>query len=293
MDHPLNQLEDCIFDYLASHANKLVPIEDIYFDITRTEGHRCSQLVSRHDAKEYFISKCYTLDRNYKNIRKLFKGTHLYLVFDQDKRYENTKYDESIFRDVPISNNNYSNWNVDPGNVVDYMFDYTSFGDYNRSYFANLFDQRDTILHILVKNNNTEKLQEILKYNDVDIDCENWKGQTPMDVATETQNTVIVSMLMQYKYDYTIKKLEKDVKYLEKELVKEKVLENEYQKTIDATGKHFNMMNKLESSRPPSQRTLYVDKPMNDYTRWTMYMGQMIQLYCFMYVMYYLYRLFY
>ena len=203
MDHPVAKLDDCIFDYLVSHANQMRSIDEIFYDISGATGHRCSKLISTPNARRIFTTKCYTLDRHFKNVRKLFRGDQLYLIFDQDRRFDNAEYDESVFNDLPI-NPKYS-WDIGSTNVVDDMFGDIHYDDYTGSYFSNRFDGKDTILHILVRNGNLDRLADLLKHYNLDVECKNWKGQTPFELAVDLRNVTAASMLCKYKYDPIIK----------------------------------------------------------------------------------------
>jgi len=267
MDHPIAKLDECIFDYLVSHANQMKSIDEIFYDISGTSGHRCSKLISTPNARQIFTTKCYTLDRHFKNVRKLFRGDQLYLIFDQDRRFDNIDYDESVFKDVPI-NPTYS-WDIGSTSVIDYMFSDMHYNDYTGSYFTTRFDGVDTILHILVRNNGTDRLADLLEHYSLDIECKNWKGQTPFELAVDLRNVTAASMLCKYKYALIINKLQA-------ELSKERALREEYQKTIDTTGKHFNLMSKLEAT-PQPQKIMYIDTPLSTYNKYSLRLGYMVQ----------------
>ena len=68
MDHSIDNLNDCIFDYLLSNIDKPKSFDEIYDAISGTTGHRCSEL-SRYNSKKkygsYFLSLCYNLNDNY------------------------------------------------------------------------------------------------------------------------------------------------------------------------------------------------------------------------------------
>ena len=271
MDHTVAKLDECIFDYLASHANQMKSMDDIWGDITSSKGHRCSQLASQPNRTRLFIAKCYSMDRDYKNVRKLFRGNKLYLIFDTDNRYET--YDESIFKDVPL---NPSIWDIDAGHAVDYLFDGTDIDDYAGPYMTNKFNGQETILHILVRRNDVERLKQLLKHPNIEIDCKNMNGQTPYDLAQNLGFSTIASMLTNYKYDAVIRKLEAD-------LNKERTLRTEYQKTIDMTGRHMDLMNKLEAKPAPTQKIVYLDTPLSDFSRYSLYIGYLAEIWTLLY----------
>jgi ankyrin repeat protein len=157
------------------------------------------------------------------------------------------------------------------------MFNNIHYNDYTGSYFSNRFDGKDTILHILVRNNNIERLDDLLKHYRLDIECKNWKGQTPFELAVDLRNVTAASMLCRYKYDHIINKLQS-------ELSKERALREEYQKTIDTTGKHFNLMSKLESTQQP-QKVVYLDTPLSTFNQYTLYIGYFMEFSMLIYIM--------
>lgn len=91
MDHTIDNLHQCIFDYLITRENVHVSVQEIFFHITQPFGHRCSAL-KKDNLQHYnkFLSICYNMHINYKNIRKYFKYDTCYLV------YSINKYDQLV-----------------------------------------------------------------------------------------------------------------------------------------------------------------------------------------------------
>ena len=90
---------------------------------------------------------------------------------------------------------------------------------------------------------------------------------------------------MKYQHETSIHKLKNELK-------SEKQLRSEYQKTIDVTGKNFNMMNTLETTQP-THKVVYRDRPMHDFDRYSMYLGYLVEVYYLVYLAGYVYKLFY
>ena len=87
MDHTLDELDACIFDYLAANEDYPKSIDEIWIDITSDDGHRCSELGNAN--KNFFVSTCYDMDINYNNIQKYFVNGRLYLVYSKKEHLNN------------------------------------------------------------------------------------------------------------------------------------------------------------------------------------------------------------
>ncbi len=220
MDHPISKLDECVFDYLAAHADQLKSIQQIYHDISGSTGHRCSELgnsMRRNEYRNRFISVCYTLDHDYTNIRKLFRGNNLYLVFNKDGNYRNNSYydnDDSIFVDHPPIEVN-PEWNNVSNVAVDYLLQEQTFR-FPDSYYYNRWDAHDSILHIVVREGRVADLCRLLENRIIDIDTKNRLGQTPLDIAVAKGDTNMMKILMDYKYGKTIENLRNEIKDLQR-----------------------------------------------------------------------------
>jgi hypothetical protein len=197
MDHELNKLDECIFDYLACNADRQVSLPTIFNDIRRQTGQRCEQLTDSYRHRQYFLSTCYSLNRNYKNIRKLFRRGKLYLMFqkdklDQDVNMKDYDYNESIY------DHHYWKDDYTLEKLIDYMCEDSIFDDFEDLYFSKIFDEYDTIVHLLVRYNKLETLENLIKFHNVNINCQNAKGETPLDVAIRMKNKEMVKLLIKY-----------------------------------------------------------------------------------------------
>lgn len=94
MNYTIDTVDDCIFDYLVSNVNVSKSLDEIYCDITKDVGHRCSDLpatdylnlnnVIHNENQTKFLIACYTLDFHFKNIYKVYKNGTIYLIYGQD-----------------------------------------------------------------------------------------------------------------------------------------------------------------------------------------------------------------
>lgn len=198
MDHRLNKLDECIFDYLVCNADRPVSLPRIFDDIRSTSGHRCEELTNSYKHRQHFLSTCYSLNRNYKNIKKIFRFRKLYLMFQKDRKdttFEDSYYDNKLYE--------HEYWKDDYTirNLIDYMCEDSIFDDFEDMYFAQIFDGYDTLVHLLVTYNKYDKLENLLKFHNVDANCKNAKGETPLDIAISMKNKDMVKLLM--KYDKT------------------------------------------------------------------------------------------
>ena len=70
MNHSRDELEDCVYDYLASQPDKYHSIGKIFQDITTNDtGHRCKDLTDEADDRIYFMWVCNNLRFLYEGVR--------------------------------------------------------------------------------------------------------------------------------------------------------------------------------------------------------------------------------
>lgn len=193
MNHSLNHLDDCIFDYLALHADKPVSLAKIFDDIRTDSGHRCSELTDNSNHRRYFLTTCYSLDKNYKNIKKVYWNNKLYLMFQKDKK--DTQFDENIYND-PLYDGNYWNNEYNVKNVVDYLCTESIFNDFEDYYYSDLFDDSDTLLHLFVRYNRYDELVNVLENHKIDLNKRNVHGDTPLDLAIKLGDKKMIKLLI-------------------------------------------------------------------------------------------------
>lgn len=208
MNHSLSNLDNCIFDYLVLHGNKPVSLAKIYEDIRSKTGHRCNDLTDSSNHRRYFLSTCYSLDKNYKNIKKVHQNNRLYLMFQTDKKDVN--FDSSVYND---SLDDVGFWQDDYNvkNIVDYMCDNSMLNEVNGDYYSTLFDNSDTLLHLLVRYNKYDELENALRQNNVDLNTKNVKGYTPLDMAIKSGNKKMIKLLINYWDEEPVKQLQPNI----------------------------------------------------------------------------------
>ena len=213
MDHSIEDLDECVFDYLVSNKDEIVSIYKIYHDITGKTGHRCTALNDPKNRSIYkikFRTICYTLDNYYDNIYKYFNGEKLYLVYSERDfsdaiRNYTDEYDYLSQDDCYPSFSNIIE-------VIENLIDNDTF-DFD---LENNFDDNETIIHILVRNNRDDLLVKLLQSFDLKFDKKNKFGETPLDVAINCNNSEMVKMILEYTYSESIHDLKQTNKDLRK-----------------------------------------------------------------------------
>jgi len=206
MNHSLNNLDDCVFDYLALNADKPVSLAKIFNDIRSKTGHRCNELTDSHNHRQYFLSTCYSLDKHYTNIKKIHRDNRLYLMFQKDRKDIN--FDRSYYDD-PLYDDNI--WKEDSNliNIVNYMCDNSMLDDFDNSYYSNFFDESNTLLHLLVKYNKYDELENLLRQKNIDPNKKNAQGETPLDLAIKSGNKKMIKLLINYWDEVPVKQLQR------------------------------------------------------------------------------------
>lgn len=194
MDHKLSKLDECIFDYLACNADKPVSLPRIFDDIRRDSGHRCEELTNSFRHRQHFLCTCYSMNRNYKNIKKIFRYGKLYLMFQKDR--PDTNFEDSYYNNKVYEHEDWKDYTIK--NIIDYMCEDSIFDNYEDLYFSRLFDEHDTLIHLLVTYNKYDQLENLLKFHNVDVNCKNSRGDTPLDIAISMKNGDMVKLLMKY-----------------------------------------------------------------------------------------------
>jgi ankyrin repeat protein len=207
MNHSLNNLDECIFDYLVLNADKPTALPKIFNDIRSGSGHRCDGLTDKYNHRQYFLSTCYSLDKNYKNIKKLYRDNKMYLLFQKDRHDAN--FESSFYNDHSLYDNSYWKDDYNLKNIINYMCENCMLYDFDNTYLSNLFDNTDTLLHLLVRYDKYDDLENLLKFHNVDmiINKKNVKGETPLDLAMGLKNQKMVKLLISYWNDDPNKKL--------------------------------------------------------------------------------------
>ncbi len=203
MDHTIDQLDDCVYDYLVSKINDPKSLVEIYNDITQNQGHRCTKLNDpkmRGIYKKKFVATCYTLNIHYENIYKIYKNNKLYLIFSRENPVEIYKKHISDSSDFKEMENIFEP--TDQLAMIDLFMDDLK----NRNYkFEDLLlEDENTVFHILAKYDKTDQFREISKFFDCNLDIKNTLGKTPIDIAIENNNCKILTQFLNYKYEKQI-----------------------------------------------------------------------------------------
>ncbi len=133
MDHTINELSECLYDYLVSNQDIPKNFEDIYKDVTGDTGHRCSALLNDDNTTNNIfklLNVMYTLEYEYQFIHKYFDNNTLYLVYApgwNDNKYTlpnvnsiiKCKNEEEFLSYIIQSNNNLLT-KIYPGSIVEY-----------------------------------------------------------------------------------------------------------------------------------------------------------------------------
>lgn len=221
MNYPLSELENCIFDYLASKPDILISINKILMDITCTSGYRCDALehllsTNNHFGQKKFFEACDNLDSNFKNVHKFYNQDDnlFYLMFSTEKKPTMNSFDND-------DNNN--------GNLE-------------------LSINQNIILDYFLKNNNTNKdnkytefIKSYLSKCTVDdaksiFEQYSFSNQEIFNLAKNNNNMDLVIYLLKERYAGKITKLKADNLVLKKNntvlLIKNNTLESHNKKLI-------------------------------------------------------------
>ncbi len=194
MDHTLDELDACIYDYLVIHSNEPKTFMEIYEDISGSTGHRCSALQNMSNKikyKDQFIITCYSLEKTYNNIYKLFKQDLPYLMFSS-KTYEEVVRDLNIsYSDAPSYELNTMKIDTIVDSLVTYMKSTT-----DDNYVK--LDLDSHLLQYLVWNNDTVKFKKLLDAFYIDVNME-INGKTLVTTAFESGHVEMVKLLMDEK----------------------------------------------------------------------------------------------
>lgn len=187
MDHALDKLDECIFDYLASNPDRFIHHRQIFEDITGETGHRCSELTDSTEDHRRFLAVCYSMNHQYRNIRKEFHQKEIYLAFERDDVDSHLEpYHAKAWTGIPYSS------------VINHVFenDTSIYRDFDRDYYYEPFSS-EPLLHEMIRYGVENRLvKELITDQNLSIDLENDHGATPLDVAISTQNKEMITFLI-------------------------------------------------------------------------------------------------
>jgi len=204
MNHSIEKLDDCIFDYLVYHVDKPRSFSQIYNDITKDTEIRCLELNNRNKREIYkrrYMTTCHILNQRFEKIHKIYRNDVPYLVYSEKENsideIVNDFSNNNIFDDYDINN-------FDFNELLNYIInDNRDFSDnFDSDYDINgPFDDDGSLLHYLTRNNKIDMLRKFMNLYDVDLSVKDRYDRTPLDVATESNYIVIARELLEYKHN--------------------------------------------------------------------------------------------
>jgi len=169
MDHPIENLEECVFDYLISHKDVPKSLEEIYDDISGTTGHRCSELNSynaRYKYKHRFLSVCYNINNVYENIHKYFKHDTCFLLYSEKKKNViPLVYNNKITNSPRLNSLEINTFNADS----DEFIKYTVFNNNTTFNYSTLINENETMIELIIKRGNLTSLVHLINNNVIDL----------------------------------------------------------------------------------------------------------------------------
>ncbi len=133
MDNTIDELRECVYDYLISNQDIPKNFEDIYKDITGESGHRCSELLNDYNATNNIfklMNVMYTLEYSYQFVHKYFENNTVYLVYApgwNDNKYKLPSVNsivkcnnEEDFLSYIMQSNNALLTEIYPGSIIEY-----------------------------------------------------------------------------------------------------------------------------------------------------------------------------
>jgi hypothetical protein len=185
MDHKRENLDECVFDYLASNPDRYIHYRQIFEDITEDTGHRCSDLTDTLEDRRYFMTVCYSLNHQYKNILKFHRDRDLYLAFEKDTIESNTeRYRGKPWTGLPFST------------VIDELFSKDMHREFDTDYYYQTFE-KEPLLHEMIRYGvSNDTVRNLIIERKLDIEVLNDHDQTLLDVAIAVQNGEMVRFLV-------------------------------------------------------------------------------------------------
>ena len=181
-----------IFQLLSENADAWLTIQNLYNKYVETREDFAD--------KKSFIISCELLNTRFNNIRKCKKRNGLcYLAFVTDKDKElNYPKDIVSFDD---KDNDEEFKRIKDSEVIEYMLQNPE--SCYKLPIKSLYNNTDTVLHIICKDGKDDLLEDILNYYDVDTEIKNKEGLTPLEVINFEKNPKnsikMVKQLLNYK----------------------------------------------------------------------------------------------
>lgn len=212
MDHKIEELSECIYDYLASKPNEKKSINRIFNDICGDTGHRCSALKNPTLKKIYknkFITECVVLNRKFKNVKKYIINNKIYLMYSDKTDYCNDTFDDNYY-----TNDDIDHYKTYDDNYYDYygdnetdLLDYNEYAKYllenknSKNDFNDFKVELKRLFKIFIKNCNNDLIQKLLNEYDIELDDSIFK------IVEEDNNVELLKILLNYEHNKQIDKL--------------------------------------------------------------------------------------
>lgn len=225
MEFKLKDLDKAITFYLTTNPDEPQSIYKIYNELCKSLCPELRNMRNRDSTKLRFQTTCRTLDVLQKNIKRMYKGDILYLIWASD----NQNYDKEISVD-----NNYDeplfDINVSNIEIVRYMLNNP---DIYSDYGINMcLTEVDSPVHIICKNGDILLLRQLMDKFKIDLNARNRDGYTCLELAKKYKRLEIVEALLEYKYICTIDNLENRCVILEQDYLRLESAQNLLNKEI-------------------------------------------------------------
>jgi hypothetical protein len=226
MDHSIEELDNCIFDFLVSKPNQWFGIDEIYESITceSESGHRCQALKNNKHNGTYIASYkqiAITLNNKFTNIRSKIRtfDNVLCLIFDEKNTYSKQFWPHEYVSDYKMRDTIKSDWSFDANDILNYMDHGIDYNDeINSKHVTDItYDNTNSYIHLLVINNKIDKLDKLMKIYVLDLDIRNKWNLTPLDIAIKNNNCRMVKLILDYKYGNTIQNLRYEINNFKQE----------------------------------------------------------------------------
>lgn len=172
MNHSLNELDTCMFLYLAQNQDQPISMYSMWNQLTSNKGYHCEELTIQH--KQKFITQFNCLPSTYNNIIKFYKNGVPYLV---STKLESWQFDQDKY--VPIET-------TDKFCTVD---------DLVESYITEEINEIEPdFIKWLIQNNKEEQVRKILDSYSFD------KAEYETYLKEAKEKASIIALLLKHKY---------------------------------------------------------------------------------------------
>jgi hypothetical protein len=208
ISYEINNIEECIYDYLVEHKDELKSITKIYNSLINSEGIHCPELIKSEDNKNRFILGCYTLDRWFLNINKYFLEGKLYIMMST-----NRLSDEEAFKNLNYTiYDDYETLDINNESFLNYI--YNNYLKFDEDFDPQELLDKDNLFHLAVRHNRFDLLGKICSYDDISYDdlmSINEEGHTVEDIARNKNNTTMLDQINTLKFNLLNREAKKNL----------------------------------------------------------------------------------